>query len=73
MSRERLPDRRAAEGFDVLPDYDPSHDMCRSIEFAYACIRARVARGGPGWCGWPESVALDAARTCARPTGRAGG
>jgi hypothetical protein len=57
VTRERLPDRRAAKGFDVLPDYDPSQDMCRSIEFAYACIRARVARGGRAWRGWPENSA----------------
>jgi hypothetical protein len=73
MSRERLPDRRAAETFNVRPGYDPSDDMCRSIEFAYAFIRALVARRGLGWCEWPEPVALDAAGTCARPPSRAGG
>jgi hypothetical protein len=55
--RERNPDA----------NYDAADDLRRSVEFAYEAIRERVARGGHGWCGWPEPVAFDAARTCARP------
>jgi hypothetical protein len=36
-------------------DYDAADDMRRSVEFAYQHIRERVARGGRGWRGWPES------------------
>jgi hypothetical protein len=46
-----LPNRRGGFG-----DYDPSDDMRRSLEFAYAFIRQRAARGGRGW---PVSVALE--------------
>jgi hypothetical protein len=37
-------------------DYDHSDDMRRSIEFAYAFIRARAANGGAGWRGWPANL-----------------
>jgi hypothetical protein len=47
MSRESL-----------RPDYDAADDLSRSVEFAYQHIRERVARGGRGWCGWPEQVAV---------------
>ena len=49
-----LPNRRGGFG-----DYDPSDDMRRSVEFAYAFIRKRVARRGRGWRGWPDPVALE--------------
>jgi site-specific DNA-methyltransferase (adenine-specific) len=34
-------------------DYDAAADFTASIEEAYRAIRARVAKGGPGWGGWP--------------------
>jgi hypothetical protein len=36
-------------------DYDPAADLTASIELAYQLVRARVAAGGRGWGGWPES------------------
>jgi hypothetical protein len=39
--------------------YDASADLAASIEFAYRAIRERVARGGPGWGGWPEPASRD--------------
>jgi hypothetical protein len=37
----------------ALPDgYDPDDDLRKSIEFAYAAIRERVAAGGRGWRGF---------------------
>lgn len=38
----------------ILDDYDRDDDFRRSIEFAYAEIRRRVAAGGRGWRGYPE-------------------
>ena len=60
MTRLRLLDRQQSDTFGVLPPetpYDAATDMRRSIEFAYAFIRARAARGGRGWRGWPEPLA----------------
>lgn len=34
--------------------YDEKDDLYKSVEFAYAFIRERVARGGKGWKGYPE-------------------
>jgi hypothetical protein len=63
MTRLRVHDRQQSDTFGVLPPpYDAATDMRRSIEFAYAFIRARVARGGSGWRGWPGPAALDATR-----------
>jgi hypothetical protein len=31
------------------PPYDGLDDFERSIEFAYAAVRARIANGGPPW------------------------
>jgi hypothetical protein len=31
---------------------DPREDMRRSVEFAYAAIRERVAKGRSGWGGY---------------------
>jgi hypothetical protein len=31
------------------PEYDADNDLRRSIEFAYAYIRDRIANGGPSW------------------------
>jgi hypothetical protein len=39
--------------------YGAADDLRRSIEFAYQHIRERVARGGPGWRGWPHSIVRD--------------
>ena len=30
-------------------DYDPADDLRKSVEVAYAAIRARMASGGPGY------------------------
>jgi hypothetical protein len=43
-------------------DYDAADDLSRSIEYAYEAIRTRVARGGHGWRGWPESATCGRAR-----------
>jgi hypothetical protein len=40
--------------------YDPAVDLRASIEFAYRAIRARVARGGVGWGGWPCAEGMNA-------------
>jgi len=37
----------------VLSDYDQHDDLRKSVEFAYAFIRERVAKGGKGWRGYP--------------------
>ncbi len=34
-------------------DYDRDDDFRKSVEFAYAFIRERVAKGGKGWKGYP--------------------
>jgi hypothetical protein len=39
-------------------NYDAADDMRESVEYAYRHIRERVALGGRGWCGWPESMAV---------------
>ncbi len=36
----------------AIGDYDEQDDLYRSVEFAYAFIRNRVARGGKGWKGY---------------------
>lgn len=38
----------------VVDSYDWNDDHQKNIEFAYAFIRERVARGGKGWKGYPE-------------------
>ncbi len=37
-------------------DYDWQDDHRKNIEFAYAFIRDRVAKGGKGWRGYPMSA-----------------
>jgi hypothetical protein len=37
-------------------DYDWSGDHRKNVEFAYAFIRERVAKGGKGWRGYPMSA-----------------
>jgi hypothetical protein len=64
--RDHLPDRTAPETSDV-DGYDAAADMCESITFAYAFIRARAARGGRGWGGWPSAEAPPAIQTPRRP------
>jgi hypothetical protein len=43
-------------------DFDAVADVWKSVAWAYAHIRARVAAGGLGWRGWPESAACGRAR-----------
>jgi hypothetical protein len=38
-------------------DYDSADDFARSIEFAYAAVRERIARGGPPWTPKPPQPA----------------
>jgi hypothetical protein len=51
-------------------DYDAADDMRRSVEFANARIRERVARGGRGWRGCPAADDGDAGATDDVPTFR---
>ena len=37
-------------------NYDLADDLSRSVEYAYEAIRARVARGGRGWRGYPAGM-----------------
>jgi hypothetical protein len=37
----------------AIDDYDWSDDHRKNIEFSYAFIRERVAKGGKGWRGYP--------------------
>jgi hypothetical protein len=34
---------------EASDDYDKDKDLAGSLEVGYAAIRARVAKGGPGW------------------------
>jgi Poly A polymerase head domain len=48
-------------------NYDAVDDVWKSVAFAYQHIRERVARGGPGWRGWPADLE-DRARKAASQT-----
>jgi hypothetical protein len=39
----------------LLEDYDWTDDHRKNVEFAYAFIRERVAKGGKSWRGYPMS------------------
>jgi NTP pyrophosphatase (non-canonical NTP hydrolase) len=44
----------------LLEDYDWTDDHRKNVEFAYAFIRERVAKGGKGWRGYPmNDVMID--------------
>ena len=38
----------------LFEQYDADKDFSESINDCYRDVRERVAKGGPGWGGWPK-------------------